>query len=137
MVVSGRVGMEPDAGPEAERQLDLRYRLAAETADTFAREGFVTVVQDNIFGVHLPRFIERISFRPLHVIVLTPRTDVVAAREAARSKAAYRPGSWTIEGLDRLVREETQRIGLWLDNSDHTPDQTVDEILARSGEALV
>jgi hypothetical protein len=94
-------------------------------------------VQDNIFGVHLRRFLERISFRPLHVIVLTPRTDVVAAREAARSKTAYRPGSWTIEGLDRLVREETPRIGLWLDNSEQTPEETVDEIMARAAEALV
>jgi hypothetical protein len=48
---------------------------------------------------------------------------------------AYRPGSWTIEELDRALREETPRLGLWLDNSDQTPTETVDEILARREEA--
>jgi len=137
MISSGRVDMEPDAGPEAERQLDLRYQHAAGTADVFARAGFVAVVQDNIFGQHLPGFVERVAFRPLYVVVLTPRPDVVAAREAARPKTAYRPGSWTIEGLDRALRDQTPRIGLWLDNSDQAPDQTVDEILRRLDEARV
>jgi hypothetical protein len=137
MIISGRAPMEPDASAEAERQLDLRYELAAATADRFAQEGFVAVVQDNIFGEHLPRFVERITFRPLHVVVLTPRPEVVAEREATREKTAYRSGSWTIEGLDRALREETPRIGLWLDNSDQTPKETVDEILRRSDETPV
>ena len=129
--------MEPDGGAEALEQLELRYRLAAQTAEAFASAGFVTVVQDNIFGEHLARFVDRIAFRPLYVVVLIPRPEVVARREAERPKTAYRPGSWTIDELDRSLRDRTPRIGLWLDNSDQTPDETVDEILARKDEARV
>ena len=137
MFVVGRIPMEPNAGPEALEQLDLRYRLAAQTADAFADAGYVTIVQDNVYGDYLTRFVERIRFRPLHVVVLVPRPDVVAAREAGRAKTAYRPGSWSIEGLDEELRERTPRIGLWLDTSDQTPEETVDVILQRRNEARV
>lgn len=129
--------MEPQAGPEALRQLDLRYRVAAETSNALAEGGFVAVVQDNIFGEYLVRFVERVTFRPLFVVVLLARPEVVAERDEARTKTAYREGSWTIEGLDRELREGTPRIGLWIDNSDQSPDETVDEILARKEEARI
>ena len=35
-----------------------------------------------------------------------------------------------METLDAGLRNDTPRIGLWLDSSDQTPDETVDEILA-------
>jgi gluconate kinase len=137
MVISGRVHMREGAPPEAERQLDLRYRLGAHTADAYFEAGFTVVVQDIVMGDALPRYAQNIRSRPLHVVVLAPRPDVVHAREAARSKTAYQPDSYTPEDLDRFLRDETPRIGLWLDTSDQTPAQTVDEILVRRDEALV
>lgn len=137
MVVSGRVHMRPDAPPEAERQLDLRYRLGASTADAFFEAGFTVVVQDIVMGPALSTYVERIRSRPLHVVVLAPRIDVVAERERRRSKTAYQPDGPTIDDLDAYIRAETPRIGLWLDNSDQTPDETVDEILARRDDALI
>lgn len=137
MVVSGRVQMRPGAPPEAERQLDLRYRLGAKTADAFFEAGFTVVVQDIVMGPALSTYVERITSRPLHVVVLVPRSDVVAAREAARPKSAYQSDGPTIGALDAYIRAETPMIGLWLDNSDQTPDETVDEILTRLDEARV
>jgi len=67
-----------------------------------------------------------IRTRPCLLVVLCPRPEVVAGREAARRKTGY--GSWTIGALDRELRA-TERIGLWLDNSDQTPDETVAAIL--------
>ena len=128
MVVSGRVHVRRGAPPEAERQLDLRYRLGASTADAYFDAGFTVVVQDIVMGPALATYVERITSRPLHVIVLTPRTDVVAERERLRGKTAYQADGPTIEDLDAYIRAETPRIGLWLDTSDQTPDQTVDEI---------
>jgi hypothetical protein len=61
--------------------------------------------------------------------MLAPRADIIAAREAARDKTAY--GQWAINQLDDILRQHTPRIGLWLDTSDQTPAETVDEILAR------
>jgi adenylylsulfate kinase-like enzyme len=137
MVVSGREHMRQDASPEAELQLDLRYRLGATTADAFFDAGFVVVVQDIVMGPAVTTYVSRIRGRPLHVVVLAPRVDVVRAREAARPKTAYQDDGPTVEDLDSYLRSETPRIGLWLDTSEQTPEQTVDEILARRDEALV
>lgn len=137
MVVSGRVHKRPGAPPEADRQLYLRYQLGASTADDFFDAGFTVVVQDIVMGPALAFYIERIRSRPLHVIVLVPRVDVVARREEERPKTAYQADGPTIEDLDAYIRAETPRIGLWLDSSEQSPDETVDEILRRSDEARV
>lgn len=136
MVASGREEVGVVASDEAIAQLQLRYRLGASTADAYATAGFDVVVQDVILGHDLPAYVERIRSRPLHVVVLAPRADVVAAREAARTKVAYRDGLLPTD-LDAYLRESTPRLGLWLDTSDQTPDETVYEILRRRDEALV
>ncbi|WP_332909604.1 phosphotransferase [Nocardia yamanashiensis] len=129
-VVNGREDMRPDPPEAALEQLRLRYRLAAATADAYAAEGFTAVVQDVVLGDFLPWFTERIRTRPRYVVVLAPRPDAVAAREAGRSKNAY--GAFTVEDLDTGLRETTPRIGLWLDSSDLTVEETVDAILTQA-----
>lgn len=130
MVVGGRVDMTPDPPQEAVRQLRLRHRLTAMAADEYARAGFTVLAQDVILGEHLTELTRAVHARPLLVVVLAPRPAAVAAREAGRAKNTY--DEWTITALDRGLREGTPRIGLWLDTSDQTPEQTVDEILARA-----
>ena len=66
----------------------------------------------------------------LAVVVLAPRPEVVAARERDRSKKGY--GDWPVADLDAGFRADTPRIGLWLDTSGQTPEETVTEILARA-----
>lgn len=129
-VVNGREEMRPDPPEAALDQLRLRYRLGAVTADAYAAEGFTAVVQDVVLGEFLPWFTEQIRTRPRYVVVLAPRPDAVAAREAGRAKSAY--GAFTVEDLDTGLRETTPRVGLWLDSSDLTVEQTVDAILARA-----
>lgn len=130
MVVGGRAEMTPDASEEAVRQLRLRYRLTAATADAYFQEGFTVVAQDVVLGDHLAELPGLVRARPLLVVVLAPRAEVVAAREAERTKNAY--SRWTITLLDEGLRDGTPRIGLWLDTSDQTPEQTVEEILDRA-----
>jgi cytidylate kinase len=138
MVVAGRREMTSAPSDEAWRQLRLRYRLGAATADTYHQAGFAVVVQDVVIGRVLADYVAAIHSRPLVVVVLTPRPDVVATREAARDKTAYRPGSAGVALLDRALRDETPRLGLWLDSSDQSPEQTVNEIVARGlDEGLV
>lgn len=135
MVVSGREEMSMTPSDEAVDQLRLRYKLSADTADVYATAGFTVVVQDVIIGHHLREYIDRIRTRPLHVVVLAPRPNVLAAREAARPKTAYR-GIDSPEAMDAALREETPRLGLWLDTSEQTPTETVEEILRRRDESL-
>ena len=137
MVVSGRVEMSADASDEARRQLELRYRLAASVADSYFDAGFSAMVQDIVLGADLPAFVEQIRSRPLFVVVLTPRLDVVAQREAVPGKIAYGDGRVSAEHLDAVLRTETPRIGLWLDTSEQSPEETVAEIARRCDEARV
>ncbi|ATL28114.1 hypothetical protein KY5_3096c [Streptomyces formicae] len=135
MIVSGGVAYEPDAGGEAEAQLLLRYRLSASTADAYADAGFTAIVQDVILGPPLKTYVELIRTRPAYVVVLAPRPEAVAAREAGRGKTGY--GAWTVEDLDTGLRETTPKLGLWLDSSELTVAETVDAILARLDEARI
>ena len=130
MVVNGRAAMTAQLSAEALRQLRLRYDLAATVADRYATEGFTVVLQDIVIGAELPAMVERIRHRPLAVVVLAPRAEVVEARERGRAKQGY--GDWPVADLDAAFRAETPRIGLWLDTSAQTPEETVDEILARA-----
>ncbi|GAB3151597.1 hypothetical protein GCM10027290_41160 [Micromonospora sonneratiae] len=136
MIVNGRAEMTPDTEAEAVHQLHLRYTLAANAADSYFDAGFTVVLQDVVLGPDLADMVDRIRSRPLLIVVLAPRPEVVAVREQARSKTGY--GDWTPHQLDAGLRTETPRLGLWLDNSDQTPTETVDEILTRAWtEAVV
>ncbi len=130
MVVGGRAEMTPEPSEEALRQLRLRHRLTASTADEYFRAGFTAVVQDVVLGEHLTELVDGIRSRPLLVVVLAPKPAAIAEREAARAKHAY--DEWTVNLLDRVLREQTPRVGLWLDTTDQSPDDTVAEILARA-----
>ncbi len=125
---------------EARRLLDLRYRLAAMTADEYWRAGFAVVMQDNIFGADVARWLASVTARPRHLVVLRPSVAVVRKREQQRNvatgKVAYRPGEFTPEDLDGFLAE-TPRIGLWLDTSDMTAEETVSQILIRQSAAVV
>lgn len=129
MVVSGREEMTPDASGEALRQLHVRYSLAAHAAKIYHGAGFHVVVQDNYLGVSLQTMVNLIERRPLFVVVLCPRPDIVEKREAARNKTGYR--DWSVAQLDFMLRAETPHIGVWVDSSDMNVSETVDEILRR------
>ncbi|XID91449.1 AAA family ATPase [Paenibacillaceae bacterium WGS1546] len=136
MIVNDRREVHPEAGEEELDQLRLRYRLAAQAATTYFREGFTVIVQDVAIGRMLNDFVSFIPTRPFYVVVLCPSPEVVAGREAARSKKGY--GIWTVSDLDQVLRQETPRIGMWLDTSALSPEETVAEIMRRAGdEALV
>ncbi|MFC5822401.1 AAA family ATPase [Nonomuraea insulae] len=136
MVVNGRAEMTPETSDEAVRQLHLRYRIAAATADLYFDAGFTPIVQDVILGQDLERFTKLVRARPLHVIVLAPDPAAVERREHARAKIGY-GGGWTIAQLDGLLRAETARIGLWLDTSRQSVRETVEEIVSRAAEARI
>jgi predicted kinase len=134
-IVAGREEMSTSPTDEAVRQLRLRYRLAAIVADEYVRAGFTTVVQDIIIGPMLGEFVAMIATRPLSLVVLSPSVEVVAQRETARSKTGYT--SFTPSDLDDVLQLTTPRIGLWVDSSDMTVDETVDVILLRKTEARI
>jgi thymidylate kinase len=143
LIASGREGMTASPTDEALRQLRLRYRNGALLADSFADAGFVAVHVDIVLGEDLARYPEMVRSRPLWIVVLRPDVETVVERQRRRGGNAYR--SWTgSEGsLQAAVAEhhrwlaETPPIGLWLDTSGQTPEESVDAIIARLSEAEV
>jgi hypothetical protein len=93
------------------------------------------VLQDIVLGPDLVALVDQVQSRPRYVVVLAPRADVVRAREDSRreatGKVAYKPGDVGVTDLDAQLRLRTPRIGLWLDSSEQTVAETVDDILSR------
>ena len=77
---------------------------------------------------------------PTHLVVLRPTVQTLvrrdAERRAATGKVAYTP-AFTPADNDAHLATTERRLGLWLDTSAQTPEQTVREVLARTDESLV
>jgi predicted kinase len=137
MIVRGQAEMNSaELSGEAVAQLELRYHLATTAALQYQQAGFTVVYQDIVVGSHLKQIIAGLETTPLYVIVLCPSAETVAARAAARSKGGYTP-EFTPAMFDSALRQETPRLGLWLDSTALSVEETVAEILARLGEARV
>lgn len=135
MIVNGRAEIEPPLSEEAMSQLRLRYSLAAQAADGYCAAGFNVVYQDIIIGDILHEVVKMHRQWPLYVVVLYPSPTVVLDRDAHRHKQVYQ--SWTPEGLDHALRHETPQLGLWLDTTAMSVEETVDSIFARLDEAHI
>jgi predicted kinase len=129
MLVSGRVDMRPDAGQEALRQLALRYAGALSVADVFLEGGFDVVVEDVIIGPILRDFLAMVPVPEFHLVFLDPDVAAIERRDRERGRAAYGPGRWSAGGLQALLRQETDRMGLWIDTTWQSAEQTVAAIL--------
>ena len=134
MIVTG--GLWPDGEPreEAMRQLRLRGRHVCMLADSFFAAGFTPVIDDVVIGSRLDEFRSDVRNRPLLFVMLAPRADVVRGRDARREQK-HVFDQWG--HLDEVMRAETARVGLWLDTSKMTAQETVEEIARRAEEAKI
>lgn len=136
MIVRGRADMGFTLSDDALAQLMLRYRLSAMVALEYMAVGFTVVYQDIVIGPTLTEMCQRLRGHPLYVVVLCPSPDIVIAREEGRSKRGYRNQAEVVD-FDRVLRSETPRLGLWLDTSLLTVEETAAEILERLSQAQV
>lgn len=130
MVISGRHDMRPGAGDSELCQLVLRYAGALAVASVYLRDGFDVVVEDVIIGSVLRDFLELVPVPEFHLVFLDPDAPAIERRERERHGAAYRAGKWSIGGLQAVLRKETERIGLWIDSTRLSAQQTVEAIVA-------
>jgi predicted kinase len=135
MTVSGRVDMRPDAGAEALRQLTLRYAGALSVASVYLNGGFDVVVEDVIIGPVLRDFLGLVPVPEFHLVFLDPDAAAIEQRDRDRDQdrdhIAYGPGRrWSVSELQTVLRQETERIGLWLDTTGQNAAQTLEAILS-------
>lgn len=129
MIVSG--GRWPEGAvmsSDAERQLRLRLENACLLGRSFVAAGITAVIDDIVIGTRVDELLGLLAGETFVFVMLTPRLEVVRQREQGRGTALWQQWEW----LDDEIRTRTRRIGLWLDNSDLTLDETVDAILDRA-----
>lgn len=135
LIVSGDAW--PDGGEEvtdeADYQLRLRLRNACLLARSFFEHGFGAIVDDIVTGRRVDHAIEDLAGVPFGFVMLLPDFEHVRARWRAMGSPFVDSWGW----IDGEIRTGTRRIGLWLDTTNRTPEETVDMILDRLDETTV
>ncbi|MEU9775250.1 AAA family ATPase [Streptomyces sp. NPDC047968] len=132
MIVSGGQWPSPAANAEADRQIFLRARNACLLADSFARAGFIPVLDDVVVRrSHLDFYRTTLAAVPLHIVILAPGPAEAWRRNQAREKALA--VDWS--PLDEAMRSELGQQGIWIDNAAQTVEETVEAILSATGLA--
>ncbi|MFJ9251128.1 AAA family ATPase [Streptomyces sp. NPDC101776] len=132
MIVSGGQWPSPAANPEADRQIFLRARNACLLADSFARAGFIPVLDDVVVRrSHLDFYRTTLAAVPLYIVILAPGPAVAWRRNQAREKVLAT--DWS--PLDEAMRSELGQQGTWIDNAAQTVEETVEAILSVTGLA--
>lgn len=130
MIVSGSQGARepgPLTGEEA-RQYRLRLKHMCLLGKSFLEVGFTVVLDDIITGEDWPEVQTYLQGTSYSLIVLAPRVEVVAQiRDKSRAKRPLGK-AWALY-LDQVLRTTMEGIGHWIDTSEQTPDETVDQIL--------
>jgi len=130
MIVSGSQGVREPGEPtgEAAQQYLLRLKHMCLLGKSFFEAGFTVALDDIIMGESWPYVEELLQGAPFSMIVLAPRVEVVAQqRDLQRSKRPLGE-AWAVY-LDDILRATMQGVGHWIDTSEQTPTETVDQIL--------
>lgn len=130
MIISGSEQMqEPgELEGEAKRQYFLRLKHMCLLGRSFFEAGFTVVLDDIVLGESWEYVQAQLQGVPFSLVALAPRVEVVA-QQRDRNRAKRPLGeAWAIY-LDRAFRSTMTGIGLWLDTSAMTPEETVDHIL--------
>ena len=129
MIVAGGVWVEEPGEPvgEAAWQLRLRLKHMCLLAASFYEAGFSVVLDDIIMGERWEQLREDLAGYPLSLVVLAPAVDDVIARDRDRRKRTL--GEAWARYLDDALRRTMTGVGLWIDTSALTVDETVDRIV--------
>lgn len=137
MVVGGGVDMSPSPSEEALRQLRLRYRASLAVAATYLDAGFDVAFGDCVLGPMLGELPRIVPVERFHLVVLDPAPETVRERDRLRNYSVYTGQNGRFAWLRDVLEQETPRLGLWLDTSRQSPEETAAEIMARLDASLV
>jgi len=100
---------------------------------SFFDAGFTAVLDDIIVGSRLDHAREELADVPFMFVMLTPSLEAVRHRERERGTELWRDWEW----LTTSIPQTTERVGLWLDSSGQSAEETVDEIMRRAWDEAV
>lgn len=119
---------------EAERQYELKIRNHCLLARSFAEAGFLPVLDSVVVTQHhLDAYRSFLAGARFYLVVLAPDAAVAGRRNEGR------PGKTAPDAsrLDGVMREQLDGLGLWVDSSELTVEQTVDAVIAGRERALL
>lgn len=130
MIVSGGVwvGQAGEPRGEAERQLRLRLKNMCLLGRSFYEAGFSVVLDDIIIGMRWQHLQQELQWLPFSLVVLAPHIDIVVQQRELQRPKDPRGRPWA-EYLDHELRTTMADVGLWIDTSDQTPKETVEQIV--------
>lgn len=128
MIVSGALWPDEEPRDEGMRQLRLRGRNSCLLADSFREAGFVPVLDDIVVGSRLDEYLSDLKTRPVYFVLLLPDLDALRSRNASRDKSDV---FHQAEELDPVARSGTRPVGLRLDTSHQSPEESLESIRAR------
>jgi chloramphenicol 3-O-phosphotransferase len=132
--VASQTNANTDPTGEAADQLRLRLHNMCLLGRSFYDAGFTVVLDDIIVGSRMQHLMDDLAGVDFMFVMLTPSLQTVRDRERQRGTQLWREWEWLTESVERTM----PRVGLWLDTSAQTAEETVDEIMRRAGdEALV
>lgn len=135
LIVSGGVPPGGEPAEEERRQIHLNVRNQCLLAASFAAEGFTPVIDYVVVSrARLEEYRRQLPGLALRLVTLAPGADVALERDRLRPEKTV-AAFWT--HLEAAIRSELTGIGLWIDNSGLTVEETVDRVLADSESALV
>ena len=135
LIVSGGLHPQEEPREEALRQLRLRTTNVSLLADTFATAQIVPVIDDTVVERRrLENYLADLQARPLRLVLLTPPLEIARARDEGR---LYKKVGHIWSYLDVVMREEMVGLGLWLDTSAQTLEQTLAAIIRQLPETVV
>jgi predicted kinase len=135
-ITSGRVdpSQQPDA--EGERQIRLNIRNQCLLARSYARAGFVPVLDYPVVSLknRLDRYRRALDGLDFHLVVLNPGRDAALRRDQARP--AKTVAHLWVHMEDALLRE-LAGIGLWINGPELSIEETVGRILRERSTARI
>jgi gluconate kinase len=135
LIVAGAVFPGGSPSEEERRQIHLNVRNQCLLAGSFAREGFTPVLDYVIVSrARLEEYRSQLPGLRLRLVTLTPGADIALQRDQERPEKTV-AAQWV--HLEAQIRSELHGIGLWIDNSGLTAEQTVEYLLAGANRAEV
>ena len=133
-IVSGSVPPGGQPPSEEERQIHLNVRNQCLLACSFAREEIIPVIDYVIVSKdRIEEYRRQLPGLTSHLVTLAPGIPTALERDQQRLEKTV-AHFWT--HLDESMRTELSGVGLWVDNSQMSLDDTVDYILSHKAKAV-
>jgi len=146
-IISGSV--RPDGLPieDAALQIDMNVRNQCSLVKSYVQHGFIAICDDVIGEHQLAIYESSLKDYPINLVTLNPTLDVAQERDKQRSSESQFNPQVSVQSVqqDRMARwknlQETvltlSGIGLWIDNSRISVEDTVKHILKNKEKCLL